>query len=59
MHLSGAEEHIHGCSFPGRSLPVGKDLKVKRQEKTFGHSYPFLVCWIPVIQYKKNNDRSN
>lgn len=46
MRLSGAEEHIPGYSFLGRSLVEGRGLKGwKRQERTFGHSYPFLVCW--------------
>lgn len=49
MHLSGAEEHIPGCSFPGRSLVEGRGSNGwRRQEKTFGRSYPLLVCWFLV-----------
>lgn len=55
MCLSGAEEHIPGCSFPERSLVEGSGLKGwKRQEGTFGCRFPALVCWFPVKQYRYN-----
>lgn len=46
MCLSEAEEHIPGCSFPEKSLLEGRGLKEwKRQERIFGCSCPFHVCW--------------
>lgn len=41
MCLSGAEEHIPGCSFREGSFVEGW----KRQERTFECSNPFFVCW--------------
>lgn len=46
MRLSGAEEHIHVCSFWERSLVEGRGLKGQRRwKRTFGCSCPFLACW--------------
>ena len=58
MCLSGAEEHIPGCSFLERSWMEGRGLKGwKRQERTFGYSCPFFVCWFPVESDQKKATR--
>lgn len=46
--LSEGEEHIPGCSFPEESWVKERGWKgSKRQERTFGCSCPYLVCWFP------------